>query len=78
MLRKTLILACSAFLATLAMTSEAQAWGCYHYSYHYGRYGGGYRYGYHYGGSPYGGYHYGYHYGGYPYGGFHYGYYRRW
>jgi hypothetical protein len=65
MLRKTLFLTVAAVVATLAMSSRAQAWGCYHYGYHYGGFGGG---GYHYGG---------YHYGGYG-GGFHYGYVRRW
>jgi hypothetical protein len=70
---------------TLALSSKAQGWGCYHVGYthyspytslhHYG-YTGAYR-GYGYGG--YGGYHYaGYHYGGYGYGGYHYGYYHRW
>jgi hypothetical protein len=65
MLRKTLFLTVAALLVTLATSSRAQAWVCYHYGYHYGGYGGG---GYHYGG---------YHYGGYG-GGFHYGYVRRW
>jgi hypothetical protein len=81
MLRKVLLVAVAAILATLLTSSRAQAWGCYHYgythvgpsgAYHvggtYGGYGGygGYRYG--------GGYHYGY--GGY--GGYHAGYYRAW
>jgi hypothetical protein len=63
MLSRALFLAFAAILVALALTSPAQAWGCYHYSYHSGGYGGG-------------GYHYGYHYGGYG-GGYHYGYYRR-
>jgi hypothetical protein len=90
MLRKTLFLTVAALLVTLAMSSRAQAWGFYHYGYHYGGYGGYggayhigpaggvYRAGYPYGG--YGGYgglgFAGYHYGGY--GDFHYGYVRRW
>jgi hypothetical protein len=84
MLRKALFLTAAALLVTLATSSRAQAWGFYHYSYHYGDYGAdrfAYR-GYHFGGYPYGGYGDltlgGYHYGGYHYGDFHYGYVRRW
>ena len=81
MLRKTLFLALAAILGALVMSTEAQAWGCYHYSYHSGGYGGG---GYHYhynapgfGGRGGGGG--GYHYGGYGGGGSaHYGYHRSW
>jgi uncharacterized membrane protein len=59
MLRKTLFLALAAILGALVMSTEAQAWGCYHCSYHSGGYGGG---GYHYGGYGGGGSaHYGYH-----------------
>jgi hypothetical protein len=62
MLRKTLFLTLAAVLVTLAMASKAQAWGCYHYSYHSNGYGGtSYHYGYHYGGYG-GGSSYGYHY----------------
>jgi hypothetical protein len=72
-LRKSLFIAVAALLTALASTSEAKAWGCYHYSYHTNAYGGtSYHYGYHSGGVP----NYGYHYGGY--GGYHYGYARRW
>jgi len=92
MLRKILFLAFAAMLVLLATYSLAQAWGGFHYSYHYGPYGG-FHYRYHYGGYPgYGGFHgygyrgypgyggfYGYHYGGYGLGdGYRYGYYRRW
>jgi hypothetical protein len=64
MLRTTLFLTFAVILMALALPCKAQAWGCYHYGYHYGGYGGGF-------------YHYGYHYGGYG-GGYHYGYFRRW
>ncbi len=87
MLRKTFLVAATAMLMTLAMSSRAEAWGggfhmgYTHYSpytglHHYGYTGvarGGYGYG---GGYRYGG---GYHYGGYSayggerYGGYHYG-----
>jgi hypothetical protein len=90
MLHKTL-LACIAFVALLATSSQARAWGGYHYGYtHVGPYGayhvgatggyggyGGYRGGAAYGGAAYGGYRY----GGYPYGGYggvRAGYVRRW
>jgi hypothetical protein len=85
MLRRSVVLALAAFLVTLALSSKAQAWGCYrHVGYtHYGPVTGLHHYGYtgyHYGGyGGYGGYHYGgYHYGGYGYGDYRYGYYRRW
>jgi hypothetical protein len=85
MLRRTLFLALAAVLITLATSGTAQAWGGFHYAYHYSPYTGlHYAYHYSYGGMPYGGYHYGgypyagYHYGGYPYGGYRYGYYRAW
>ena len=65
MLRKSLLLNCASLLVTLAIASTAQAWGCYHYSYHRS-YGGGYHYS--------TGYHYGYGGGG----GSRYGYVRRW
>jgi len=85
MLRRSVLLAFAAILVSLALSSKAQAWGCYHVGYtHYSPYTGFHHYGYtgyrsggydRYGG----GYHYGYHYGGYGYGGgYHYGYYHRW
>jgi hypothetical protein len=83
---KILLSACAALLASLALSSEARAWGAYHVGYthvgpagdyHWGRtgaYGGGYDR-YRYGGSHYGSYGYGgaYHYDGYHYGGYGYG-----
>lgn len=81
MLHRIFFLTCIALLVLLATSSQAQAWGGYHYgythvgpygAYHvgstagYGGYGGAYRSG--------GAYHYGYGgYGGYHYGGYHYG-----
>jgi len=88
MLRKSIFAACAALLLTLAVSSKAHAWGCYHAGfthvgpagvYHVGgtRAYGGYGYG-GYGGYHYGGYGYGYnpYYGGVRTGA--YGYYRRW
>jgi len=91
MLRRTLFLTLAAMLVLLASYSLAQAWGGFHYAYHYGPYTG-FHYAYRYGGYPgYGGVYrygyrgyprygyYGYHYGGYGLGdGYRYGYYRRW
>jgi hypothetical protein len=81
MLKKILLPVLVAVLLTLLSSSPAQAWGGFHYAYHYSPYSGfhyAYRYGY--GGYPsYGGYRYGYHYGFDPYdryyGGLRYGYY---
>lgn len=93
MVRKTVFVVVAVVLAALTASSRAHAWGCCHYSVHYGGYGGGggYRYGggYHYGGYGGGGYRYGggggnryggYHYGGYGGGGggYRYGYSRAW
>ena len=76
MLRKPLLFGFAALLVTLALSSKAQAWGCYHVGYtHWGPYTGLHHYGYTEAYRGYGGYG-GYHYGGYHYGG--YGYYRRW
>jgi uncharacterized membrane protein len=81
MLRKTLFLALAAILATLATSSEAQAWGAYHVGYtHYGPVTGFSHAGSTGFSSPYGGaYHSSaYHYGGYRSGGYSAGAYRRW
>jgi hypothetical protein len=85
MFRRSALLAFAALLVSLALSSKAHAWGCYHVGYtHYSPYTGFHHYGstgFHYGGyGGGGGYHYGgYHYGGYGGGGgYHYGYARRW
>ena len=81
MIRKTIFIASAALVLSLALSSKAQAWGCYHVGYtHYSPYTGVHHYGYTsahtgYGGYGGGGYHYGYHYGSAGYGGgYHYGY----
>ena len=85
MLRRFVFVVFATILVTLALSSKAQAWGCYHVGYtHWGPVTGLHHWGYtgvHAGGwGGYGGYHYGgFHYGGYGYGGgYRYGYVRRW
>lgn len=81
MQRRTLLLALTALLVTMATASEARAWGAYHVGYnHYGPMTGFTHYGATGVGGAYGGaYHSSaYHYGAYGAGGYSAGAYRRW